>query len=436
MRSEVLRTHQHNLATDAARSALAEAAWRSVRQGERDVFLDAFDASRDVDEFMASWWRQLDPRELLLWLADTDHVYAVSRGVLDQEEGAAVAYSYREALESGTWSVSDAALVDDLVARLGAVQVAEREDVGFYDIEELDELSQWGVIDVRAGVDRRVPAEETQSFVTPVDARERLMMGRIDRPSGYAHVLVDEAQDLSPMQWRTLARRGRAASWTVVGDAAQASWSDLAEAGRARDEAFSGQERRAFHMDTNYRNAREIFDYARDFILPLVPDADIPDAVRETGVDPVDRVVEGSVARGRGRHRRPAALGGRGLDRRHRRAALGRAARRAGRGRRRPGAGHRPAVDQGPGVGRDRGGRPAGHRRGVARWGAGALRRADPCGAPDARPAPRLTRHPPPVTQKFGWPRSAIAARHPNFCVAAAGPFRFRPSVVGERMPG
>ncbi len=122
------------------------------------------------------------------------------------------------------------------------------------------------------------------------------MMGRIDRPSGYAHVLVDEAQDLSPMQWRMLARRGRAASWTVVGDAAQASWSDLAEAGRARDEAFSGQERRGFHMDTNYRNAREIFDYARDVILPLVPDADIPDAVRETGVDPVDQVVEGSMA--------------------------------------------------------------------------------------------------------------------------------------------
>ena len=121
-------------------------------------------------------------------------------------------------------------------------------------------------------------------------------MGRIDRPSGYAHVLVDEAQDLSPMQWRMLARRGRAASWTVVSDAAQASWSDLVEAGRARDEAFSGQERRAFHMDTNYRNAREIFDYARDFILPLVPDADIPDAVRETGVDPVDRVVAGSLA--------------------------------------------------------------------------------------------------------------------------------------------
>ena len=133
-----------------------------MRQGERDVFLDAFDASRDVDEFMASWWRQLDPRELLLSLADTDHVYAVSRGVLDHEEGAALARSYREALEAGTWSVSDAALVDDLVARLGAGAGGRARGRGFYDIEELDELSQWGVIDVRAGVDRRGHARETQ----------------------------------------------------------------------------------------------------------------------------------------------------------------------------------------------------------------------------------------------------------------------------------
>ena len=429
VRSEVLRTHQHNLATDAARTALAEAAWRSVRQGERDVFLDAFDASRDVDEFMATWWRQLDPRELLLSLADTDHVYAVSRGVLDHEEGAAVAYSYRQALETGSWSVSDAALVDDLVARLGAVQVAAREDVGFYDIEELDELSQWGVLDVRAGVDRRVPDEQSQSEITPTDARERLMMGRIDRPSGYAHVLVDEAQDLSPMQWRALARRGRAASWTVVGDAAQASWSDLAEAGRAREEAFSGQERRAFHMDTNYRNAREIFDYARDFILPLVPDADIPDAVRETGIDPVDRVVEGSVASA------AADAVDQLLGEVEGSIAVIAARRWAERLAGLDGAGDgrvqvdRPALDQGPGVGRDGRRRPAGDRRGVARRGAGALRRAHPRGAPDARAAPLLTAGPRtqesqvlPRTGKRLHRGTSLSTRQ-RWCGAFAGPW-------------
>ena len=244
---------------------------------------------------MAAWWRQLDPRELLLTLADTDHVYAVSRGILDQDEAAALAWSFREALETATWSASDVALVDDLLARLGPVQDAEREESGFYDIEELDDLAAYGVSDVRAFSDRRAPVDSRRAEVTPKDARARLLAGRIERASGYAHVLVDEAQDLSPMQWRMVARRGRSASWTVVGDAAQASWPDLAEASRAREEAFAGLERRQFHMDTNYRNAREIFDHARDVILPLVPDADIPVAVRETGVQPVDRVVEGSM---------------------------------------------------------------------------------------------------------------------------------------------
>jgi len=93
------------------------------------------------------------------------------------------------------------------------------------------------------------------------------------------------------MQWRMLGRRGRHSSWTVVGDAAQASWPDADEAGKAREEAFGSQQRRLFHMDTNYRNAREIFDYAAAVVRRHVPDADIPRAVRETGVDPVERHV-------------------------------------------------------------------------------------------------------------------------------------------------
>ena len=55
----------------------------------------------------------------------------------------------------------------------------------------------------------------------------------------------------------------------------------------ARDEAFGSKQRQRFHMQTNYRNAREIFDYAADVIRRAVPDADIPEAVRETGIHPV-----------------------------------------------------------------------------------------------------------------------------------------------------
>ncbi len=70
----------------------------------------------------------------------------------------------------------------------------------------------------------------------------------------YAHVLVDEAQDLSPMQWRMIGRRGRHASWTIVGDAAQSSWPLTDEAASARDEALVGKEMHGFRLSTNYRN--------------------------------------------------------------------------------------------------------------------------------------------------------------------------------------
>ena len=89
------------------------------------------------------------------------------------------------------------------------------------------------------------------------------------------------------MQWRMLGRRGRWSSWTVVGDAAQASWPDAVEAREAREQAFGSQVRSLFHMDTNYRNAREIFDYAAEVIQTEMPDADLPQAVRETGVSPI-----------------------------------------------------------------------------------------------------------------------------------------------------
>jgi hypothetical protein len=288
IRSQVLRGHQRNLAASAVKAALAEVAWQGVREGERAEFMDRFEDHLEVEAFLAQWWPQLDPREVLLWAADGQRARRYGHGVLSPQECDAVAESLAEALESGTWSVSDAALIDDLAARLGPVQDAPSEERGFYEIEELDNLADYGVSEVRTGRGGSGASGASTTSRTPADPRERLLTGRVESPNEYAHVLVDEAQDLSPMQWRMLGRRGRYSSWTVVGDAAQASWPDSVEAGRARDEAFGSQERRAFHMDTNYRNAREIFDYAARLIRETLPDADIPEAVRETGVDPVE----------------------------------------------------------------------------------------------------------------------------------------------------
>ena len=292
IRAQVLRNHQRNLSAKAVQSALAEAAWTSVRDGDGDraEFMDRFDDHLDVDAFLAAWWPQVDPRDVLLWLADPERARQHGAGVLSPHECDLFAASMRHALEVGTWSAADAALVDDLAARLGPVQDGPAEERGFYEIEEFEDVSQFGVAEVRAGLDSRGVGTKS-SRTAPTDPRELLLRGRIEGPGEYAHVLVDEAQDLSPMQWRMLGRRGRYSSWTVVGDAAQASWPDAVEAGRAREEAFGSQERRLFHMDTNYRNAREIFDYAAAVVRAHVPDADIPRAVRETGFEPVDGTV-------------------------------------------------------------------------------------------------------------------------------------------------
>jgi DNA helicase IV len=290
IRAQVLRNHQRNLASKAVEQALAEAAWASVRDGDRAEFMDRFTDHLEVEAFLARWWPQVDPRDVLLWLADPERSRRYGQGVLSPAECDAVAESIGTAIETGTWSVADAALVDDLASRLGTVQEGPSEERGFYEIEELDNLTEYGVTEVQTGRRAQPTHDWTTSPRSPLTSRERLLLGTIETPGEYAHVLVDEAQDLSPMQWRMLSRRGRYSSWTVVGDAAQASWPDAVEAGRAREEAFGSQQRRLFHMDTNYRNAREIFDYAARVVRVHIPDADIPQAVRETGVEPVELV--------------------------------------------------------------------------------------------------------------------------------------------------
>lgn len=282
IRVRVLRQHQRNLATKTVLDELAEAAYRQVDGVDRASFRRAFDTHETVSTFLQEWWPQLDPRTVLLWLCTADVAARVAAGVLTRDEVRHLVESVQTATVTGQWSVADVALIDDLTARLGQMVEQPREERGFYEIETLEELDDFGVTELHPSLTARELTTGPEQ--TAADPRERLLLGTLGRPASYAHVLVDEAQDLSPMQWRMLGRRGRSASWTVVGDAAQSSWSDAAESLAARDEAFGPAVRRAFHMTTNYRNAREVFDYAAEVIRAHVPDADIPLAVRETGV--------------------------------------------------------------------------------------------------------------------------------------------------------
>lgn len=107
-------------------------------------------------------------------------------------------------------------------------------------------------------------------------------VGLIERPSGMGHVVVDEAQDLSPMQCRAIARRSGSGSLTVLGDIAQGTspsaarnWSTLLE--------HLGKPTGHLHvLDRGYRVPAQIIDFAARLLPTIAPGLGAPSAVRRS----------------------------------------------------------------------------------------------------------------------------------------------------------
>src|SRR3712207_337161 len=101
-----------------------------------------------------------------------------------------------------------------------------------------------------------------------------------DRLAGpFAHVVVDEAQELTDAEWQMLIRRCPSRSFTVIGDRAQArhgfpeSWQDrLERIGLSRVHLAS--------LTLNYRTPEEVMAAAEPVIRSVLPDANVPVSVR------------------------------------------------------------------------------------------------------------------------------------------------------------
>ncbi|MFC0002888.1 HelD family protein [Micromonospora siamensis] len=267
------RNEVRRAAFDAVLAALFAQARRLAvpRLPEQPVFEDEIIERPEFREFLKAWWPRLHPRHVLGWLARPDRLRRYAGGVLSRSETELLVGAYRT-LDTEGLTVADVALLDELDALLGTPVRRARPKRDPYQLAG-------GVRELSTFADRQRAAREA--------ARER--------PEDYrdfAHVVVDESQDVSPMQWRMVGRRGRLASWTVVGDPAQTAWAgDPDELDRARDQALGRRRRHRFTLTTNYRNSAEIFAVAAAEIRRLHPDLALPTAVRSTGVDPVQRSV-------------------------------------------------------------------------------------------------------------------------------------------------
>jgi len=270
------RPHNENRA--AARDALTDLVWsRWARekgaedwapQTRRDARADL---AEDVAEdggfviFLDALCPRLDPAAVLRSLRTDRAVLAqAARGVLTDAEVSLLAASWAGVPALTT---ADAALLDELAAVVGPVALEVEEDDFPLSLPE-----EPGFGEVTTFADRT--------------ARTRRDFTAEEAYDDYAHVVVDEAQDVTPMQWRMLARRGRTATWTIVGDWAQSAWVDLGQARAGLAAAIQGRRIRGHHLSTNYRSSAEIAALAAAVLARIDPGAIAPVAVRATGIEP------------------------------------------------------------------------------------------------------------------------------------------------------
>ncbi|MEV4108310.1 ATP-binding domain-containing protein [Nonomuraea sp. NPDC049695] len=232
-----------------------------------------------VDEL----WPELTPQRLISELLSSfDTLWAVAPSGLEWHE-------LLRSPEAG-WTVGDVPLLDEAAELLGeddsARRVAARQAAQEQASEELyarEVLQSTGVLEEgifdRADVLAERHADDGLTLTTADRAAA-------DRTWAYGHVIVDEAQELSPMAWRMIMRRVPAKSLTVVGDLAQTGSAAGARSwGEVLDPFLAGRWR-VERLLVNYRTPVEIMAVAADVLRAFAPDQEPPESVREGGALP------------------------------------------------------------------------------------------------------------------------------------------------------
>lgn len=233
-------------------------------------------SSEDVRIALNTAWLPLTPEKLLQdlyarpqWLAELTPNWKPERRAL-----------LRRARDA-EFTIADIPLLDEAAELLGEYSVADaaqkREDKlqRKRDIENAEHAIQ--NMDVKGMVNAKDLADNFAELGDRATTAER---AAADRSWTYGHVVVDEAQELSPMQWKLLLRRGPLRSFTIVGDIAQAASSAAAASWREAlkpllDGSPEGDRWRLEELTVNYRTPSQIAEAAERmalaYKLPITP---------------------------------------------------------------------------------------------------------------------------------------------------------------------
>lgn len=244
--------------------------------------------SKAVHSAVDELWPPLTPEGFLGdYLAEPVYV--------PEDDAAAI----RRAPGDGRWTPADVPLLDEAAELLGvddsaeqaAAEAERQERIAYaqgvlelsrgsesfeFEDEESEVLAAHDIIDAERMAERQEEA----------DHRSAAERAAADRTWAFGHIIVDEAQELSPMAWRLLMRRSPTRSMTLVGDPAQTS----EEAGVGSWEKilgpYVGDRFEHVALKVNYRTPAEIMELAARVLRAHDPSFEPPASVRSTGEVP------------------------------------------------------------------------------------------------------------------------------------------------------
>jgi DNA helicase IV len=243
---------------------------------------------------MEAVWPLLRPVELLNDLFGFKALIRSAARKLDESERALLFRTRQPDPDLVEWSVEDVALLDEAAEllgephrrRRGRAETARRRAVTVAE-EVLRDLDLAMPVDPGQLADRFAGADHAEALAA---------RARRDRTWRFGHVIVDEAQELSPMDWRAVFRRCPSRSMTIVGDLAQAGgpwrpdgWAEVLD-------RHAPRRWRSAELTVNYRTPREVMDVAAAVLAAADPDAVPPVAIRDAGVEPWIRRTEGPLS--------------------------------------------------------------------------------------------------------------------------------------------
>jgi DNA helicase IV len=231
-------------------------------------------------------WPQLTAPQLLAALySDCNALRAAGSSVFSPSERSVL----HRPQSPAAWTVADVPLLDELAELLGfdnseqrAARRALRREQELEAKYAAEVLQITGIADLGM-VDAETLASWNRDTGPILTTAER---AEADRTWAYGHVIIDEAQELSAMAWRMVARRVPSRSMTVVGDVAQTGSPAGARSWRSVLDPFARGRWREERLTVNYRTPAEIMKVAVEVLAEAAPGEVPPDSVRSEGMPP------------------------------------------------------------------------------------------------------------------------------------------------------